>query len=298
MKLHEEFKLYENMWDKNVAKPAVPAASNTIRCMFALYEDDDGYVSKVGVYAGDLSTVEMEDLLTEQGMSFVTCWDEYEYTTSNTYNLGDVVEVFDVEDGDIEDVAAIAGKEPEEYKNVGFFESAKTKKLKEAAGSNIKTFGRKSYDLSNEDELEAWVKANAELQMKRYPGRYDGNIDAWWDSFSKFDLKRTILDNLITRLVSEGTDKAIIDKLVAMRDENQKAFDKDKRAINSVKYEADVKDIIAAVKAGIDTFNKTLTPNANEYFGKRTIATLEAAEQHIIDFVLDLAFGMDNIGAA
>jgi hypothetical protein len=95
--------------------------SGTIRCMFALYEDDDGYVCKVGVYAGDLSVEEMEDLLTEQGMSFVTCWDEYEETTSNTYNLGDVVEVFDVEDEDIEDVAALAGKDPEEYKNVGFF---------------------------------------------------------------------------------------------------------------------------------------------------------------------------------
>ena len=97
------------------------AGSNTIRCMVALYEDDDGYVCKVGVYAGDLSVEEMEDLLTEQGMSFVTCWDEYEYTTSNTYNLGDVVEVFDVEDEDIEDIAAMSGKDPEEYKNVGFF---------------------------------------------------------------------------------------------------------------------------------------------------------------------------------
>lgn len=135
-KLHEEFKLYENMWDYEEANELTEAAgSGTIRCMFALYEDDDGYVCKVGVYAGNLSAGELEDLLTEQGMSFVTCWDEYEYTTSKTYNLGDVVEVFDVEDEDIEDVAAIAGKDPEEYKNVGFFESAKTKKpteLKEA----------------------------------------------------------------------------------------------------------------------------------------------------------------------
>jgi hypothetical protein len=121
MKLHEEFKLYENMWDKDAVESTVPTASNTIRCMLALYEDDDGYVCKVSVYAGDLSAGEMEDLLTEQGMSFVTCWGEYEYTTSNTYNLGDVVEVFDVEDEDIEDVAALAGKDPEEYKNVGFF---------------------------------------------------------------------------------------------------------------------------------------------------------------------------------
>lgn len=81
--------------------------------MLALYEADDGYTCKVGVYVGDLSVEEMEDLLTEQCMSFVTCFDEYEYITSKTYNLGDVVEVFDVEDEDIEAVAAIAGKDLE-----------------------------------------------------------------------------------------------------------------------------------------------------------------------------------------
>ena len=131
MKLHEEFKLFEDMWEDDVAVEA-PAGSGTIRCMHALYEDDDGYVSNVGVYAGDLSEAEMEDVLTEQGMSFVTCWDAYGYATSNTYNIGDVVEVFEVSDEDIEDVAAIAGKDPEEYKNVGVFESTDGKKLTEA----------------------------------------------------------------------------------------------------------------------------------------------------------------------
>jgi hypothetical protein len=83
-------------------------------------------------------------------MSFVTCWDEYEYTTSNTYNLGDVVEVFDVEDEDIEDVAAIAGKDPEEYKNVGFFESS--------AGSKLKNTLKESAIAINEQEVDACLK--------------------------------------------------------------------------------------------------------------------------------------------
>ncbi len=96
---------------------APTAGSNTIRCMHALYEDDDGYVCNVGVYAGDLSIEEMEDLLTEQGMSFVTCWDEYEGAVSGNYKVGDVVDVFEVSDEDIEDVAAISGKDPEDYKD-------------------------------------------------------------------------------------------------------------------------------------------------------------------------------------
>lgn len=98
----------------------------SIRCMCALYEDDDGYVCKTGVYAGSLSEAEMEELLTEKGMCYVQCWGEYFREESVVPELGAVVEVFEVEKSDIRDVAAIAGKDPaeykHEYKHVGFFE--------------------------------------------------------------------------------------------------------------------------------------------------------------------------------
>lgn len=94
----------------------------SIRCMCALYEDDDGYVCKTGVYAGSLDEEEMEELLTEKGMCYVQCWGEYFREESVVPELGDVVEVFHVEEEDIEEVAAIAGKDPEEYEQIGFFE--------------------------------------------------------------------------------------------------------------------------------------------------------------------------------
>jgi hypothetical protein len=94
----------------------------SIRCMCALYEDDDGYVCKTGVYAGSLDEEEMEELLTEKGMCYVQCWGEYFREESVVPELGDVVEVFNVEEEDIEEVAAIAGKDPEEYEQIGFFE--------------------------------------------------------------------------------------------------------------------------------------------------------------------------------
>jgi hypothetical protein len=95
----------------------------SIRCMCALYEDDDGYVCKTGVYAGGLSEEELEEFLTEKGMSYVQCWGEYFREESVVPELGEVVEVFTVEKEDIEEVAAIAGKDPEEYEQIGFFES-------------------------------------------------------------------------------------------------------------------------------------------------------------------------------
>lgn len=94
----------------------------SIRCMCALYEDDDGYVCKTGVYAGSLTEEEVEELLTEKGMCYVQCWGEYFREEAAVPELGDVVEVFNVEVEDIQEVAAIAGKDPEEYEQVGFFE--------------------------------------------------------------------------------------------------------------------------------------------------------------------------------
>jgi ABC-type multidrug transport system fused ATPase/permease subunit len=102
---------------------ALAGAQRVFALMDEKPEDDDGYVCKTGVYAGSLSEEEMEELLTEKGMSYVQCWGEYFREESVIPELGEVVEVFNVEEEDIEEVAAIAGKDPEEYEQIGFFES-------------------------------------------------------------------------------------------------------------------------------------------------------------------------------
>ena len=103
-----------------------------VPAMCALYEDDDGYVCKTAVYAADLDEEELEEVLSEAGMMYITVWEIDDYTVSTIeaarLNPGDILEVFDVEDEDIEEVAAIAGKDPEEYKHVGFFESRQRKR--------------------------------------------------------------------------------------------------------------------------------------------------------------------------
>lgn len=234
MRLHEEFKFYEDMWDKGVVESTAPVGASTIRCMYALYEDDDGYVCKVGVYAGDLSVGEMEDLLTEQGMSFVTCWDEYEYTTSNTYNLGDVVEVFDVEDEDIEDVAAIAGKDPEEYKQVGFFESSTEGKLKNTSLTEARSVADIEADIA---KLQAEL-ADAKVAEKK--ASYGGNTptDVWyWDIY--FDPSEkgtwTSIDN---DTVFETEDAALDGAYVHLKeleDEGELEYESDDYYVDAVK---------------------------------------------------------------
>lgn len=101
--------------------PLKEAANNktSIRCMHAIYEDDDGYVCNVSVRSDDLSEDEVETLLYESGMMGVIIWDEHDIEVdakyAANYKLGDVVQVYDVNKEDIEDVAAILGKDPEDY---------------------------------------------------------------------------------------------------------------------------------------------------------------------------------------
>ncbi len=128
----------------------------TIRCMHALYEDDDGYVCNVGVYADNLTEEEMEEVLTDAGMCYVQCWEEYDKTVDYLPRLGEVVDVFDVDDDDIEAVAEIAGKDPEEYKHVGFFESKSTNT--EAADKKLV-----KADLDESAQTDELTKLDAEI---------------------------------------------------------------------------------------------------------------------------------------
>ncbi len=158
----------------------------SIRCMCALYEDDDGYVCKTGVYAGDLTEEEMEELLTEQGMCYVQCWGEYFKEVSVVPKLGRVVEVFDVEDEDIQDVAAIAGKDPEEYKHVGFFEDLSEEITEAKTAEDAKNaFGNLRKRLLGEaTEVDPFTEFNLSASVEAALANYSYDFEIEYDGFT------------------------------------------------------------------------------------------------------------------
>lgn len=138
LKLDDDCKLFNNI-DEYVDIPETiyesksikeSGTNNTeIRCANAQYEDDDGYICNVGIYAADLDFEELTDILYDAGMLYVDVYDEYTSLYPSTYvsNLkpGDVVDVFDTDDDVINTFCANNDLDPEDYKHIGFFESKK-----------------------------------------------------------------------------------------------------------------------------------------------------------------------------
>lgn len=74
--------------------------------------------------------------------------------------------------------------------------------MRKKATPVYKTFGSHKYDITKLNELEAWVKENAEFQFKRHPGSYKHYVPATErdeftaeESHAKY-IYVTILDNL------------------------------------------------------------------------------------------------------
>jgi hypothetical protein len=83
----------------------------------------------------------------------------------------------------------------------------------------IRTFGRKTYNLADTNELFAWWRANLEFQMKRYPDKYKGYRGVTND----YKLHTTIANNLIKALKADGvTDEKIFKELEDMAGGNSK----------------------------------------------------------------------------
>jgi hypothetical protein len=83
----------------------------------------------------------------------------------------------------------------------------------------IRTFGRKTYNLADTNELFAWWRANLEFQMKRYPDKYKGYRGVTND----YKLHTTIANNLIKALKADGvTDDKIFKELENMAGGNSK----------------------------------------------------------------------------
>lgn len=88
------------------------------------------------------------------------------------------------------------------------------------AGTNsvLRTFGRKTYNLADTNELFAWWRANLEFQMKRYPDRYKG----YRGNINDYKLHVTIANNLIAKLQADGvTDEKIFKELRGMAAGNE-----------------------------------------------------------------------------
>lgn len=135
----------------------------------------------------------------------------------------------------------------------------------------LKTFGRKTYDLTNKDELKAWIETNAEFQMKRYPGRYTmepGAEPAVGDGGERaLQLRSTIIRNLCDKLEAEGVDR---DLLLSARDELYTSLGASIDRHTSIIRAKEQKQIAAAVEAGLTAFETEMKNNLS-YFGVERI---------------------------
>lgn len=87
----------------------------------------------------------------------------------------------------------------------------------------IRTFGKKTYDLSKPEELEAWFNANYEFQKQRYPERYADSDSARGivQNSNRQNLRATIAKNLLASLEAEGvTNPEIIERLQELAEIN------------------------------------------------------------------------------
>lgn len=96
----------------------------------------------------------------------------------------------------------------------------------------IRTFGRKTYNLANINELFAWWRANLEFQMKRYPDKYTG----YRGRINNSKLHVTIANNLIAKLKADGvTNENIFKELQLMAGGNSYMAASDEAKYNKAK---------------------------------------------------------------
>ena len=110
--------------------------------------------------------------------------------------------------------------------------------------SFIKTFGSKSYDLADYEQLHDWVEANVQFQMKRHPSRYahkdpkTGEYTTGEANTNK--LRLVILDNLIKQLEADSADSRII---ASIRDQQNWLLGQHSSRQLSAKHRDETKEI-------------------------------------------------------
>jgi hypothetical protein len=154
--------------------------------------------------------------------------------------------------------------------------------------SVIKTFGRKTYDLSKDDELDAWIEANVAFQVKRYPTKYDGEADRAHDFFTSDEridgLRHHIISNLANKLEANGVSADIVKKIRAKR----KSWSIDSFvAVNKRRTAA---NITSAVNVGIEAFLNYLKDNDNIMYHWYTFllskADFDSAKNDLINAII------------
>ena len=91
---------------KGLREQTTAAQKVKVPCIHAWYEDDDGYIQNVGVYAGKASDEEIIDTLSRSGMMYPDVWDRYmgeiPAEAAAQCKIGNVIDIFDVDSEVIE----------------------------------------------------------------------------------------------------------------------------------------------------------------------------------------------------
>lgn len=127
----------------------------------------------------------------------------------------------------------------------------------------LKQFGRKTYDISKKDALEAWVNANVEFQMKRHPARYDSSNTGdnpnlypegeWNTRTVRIDILHNLLDTLSvepsTKVVRDNIWELITDTAKESQKKVKAFYDARAAETNSAKSAGDVEEAYQITKA-------------------------------------------------
>ena len=188
IKLFEEFRLYEDMWEAN-------AQTYTVLADFGWSREQTPKLSLDSAIESTART-----LLTSDGNVSITWLDE---------QTGEEVLAYDARGYHVS--TAITKAKNELNKVINGITNAQLERRGRSIAARkpayYKTFGTKKYNLANPHELDQWFEANRALQVKRHPDRYSNDEDSrGWHS-----LTSTIANNLLKKLKAEGvTDPDIL----------------------------------------------------------------------------------------
>ena len=248
MKLYEEFKLYEDLWDNNNAEHPwmkdVPLFYSDLR--FYISPEEESSVEYTYLAGPEDVAEVLGDLITEEDIGDTGySLDKIKTDLDTLYNFLDtsfdrLVDKYDYELlNAFEDQAteACIRKEEDAYEAHLDREYVKEKLSKNHLAEDpertyraldpeyadwrynqprktyIKTFGSKKYDLADYGQLHDWVEANVQFQMKRYPDRYAHKKPEPGEYTSGESntntLRLNVLKNLLKQLEAEKADDRI-----------------------------------------------------------------------------------------
>jgi hypothetical protein len=143
--------------------------------------------------------------------------------------------------------------------------------------SSKKTFGRKTYYIDNDKDLRAWVNANIDFQRKRYPDRYENHSN-------NYRLISSVFNNLIKTEKDAGAPLEFLRRLEVLRDTYYNEYEDTLPGYTGGSYSNNRKTDIAiktAAKTCVENFIKDLR-KANNNGGSRLSTHLHWEEDPTI----------------